>query len=629
MVSRRSGFLRQLSSIKFESLSGECEGFRNFIEYFTYQDHAHFRKGIADNLTWSFGMSIHIIPSEVRCFGDAMRELDAKGHFRGDFILMNFDTITNAKIIPSILKAHKENCKVDKGTAMTCAYKVVSPTRRTGNEVVVAVDRSTKRMLFHQRLHATIKETKFKLPMEMFDNSREIEIHHDYMDPHLAICSANALPLFQDNFDYETRDHFIRGLVMNQEITTDSIYAFELPRDEYAARVSDWKMYDIVSKDIMNRWVYPLVPDMGISYLSPQYSFHRNNIYRHMSVKVDRNSSLNSDVVLSEGAFVDSKSTLLNCVLGKNCRIGKNCSLANCYVFDNTMIGDNCTLANCIIGRNVRVAVGCNIENGTVIADNCVISKNSRVSGLLVVSQVFENDDYSNEDFEKLGENAYKILEKDEEDDDFGSDADLAANSEFQQKFTKLSLNECHYESSNYSSRNESDDEEEGQQFQQEDSAIFFSEVVESLKRGFDEKSNAEFLILEINSSRYAYNMALNEVNFYVVKAALNLPAVLDSTEPIKGFMQVYAYLGEKVIKNYIKGDSSQNDCLNAIVECCEEHEKMKQKLMHFVKFMYDRDVLTEDGIVSWYEDVESEWVRKALQPMIKWLEEAESEESD
>lgn len=575
-------------------------------------------------------MSIHIISSEVRSFGDAMQELDAKGQFRGDFILMNFDTITNAKIIPSILKTHKENCKNDINTAMTCAYMVVSSTQRTGNEVVVAVDRITKRMLYHQRLHPTIKETKFKIPMEIFENSREIEIHHDYLDPHFAICSASALPLFSDNFDYQTRDEFIRGLAMNQEITTDSIYAFELPTDEYAARVSDWKMYDIVSRDIINRWVYPLVPDMGLSCLSPQYSVLRNNIYRHKNVKVDRNCTLNSDVVLPDGVFVDSKSMLINCVLGKNCKIGKNCSLSNCYIFEDSTIGDNCTLEHCIIGRNVKIAGGCKIENGAVIADDCVIGKTSKINGSLILSEIVENDDYSAEDFEEFCERAYKLMEKEDEDDEYDSDVDLVSKRKIQ-KFTRLSHQEHNYDSSTYSSRNESSDEDEDQNFQQEDSAIFFSEVVESLKRGFDEKSNPDFLILEINSSRHAYNMTWNEVNFYVVKAALHLPVVNEVAEPIKGFMQVYAYLGEKVIKNYIKGDGdgSQVDCLNAIVECCEENDKLKLKLLNIVKFMYEKDVLDEDGIVSWYKDVEIEWVKKSLQPMIKWFEEAESEESE
>lgn len=574
-------------------------------------------------------MNVQVVPSEVRCFGDAMRELDAKGKLRSDFILMNFDAITNAKLVPSVMKTHKENCKMDKGTAMTVVYKKVAPGQRTGNEVLVATDKKTNRMLFHQRIHPSIKEDKFKFPLEIFLSSQEVELHHDLLDPQIAICSASALPLFSDNFDYETRDQFIRGLVMNQEIQSDSIYVAQLPSEQYAAKVSDWNAYHTVSRDVINRWVYPLVPDMGVCSLSQQYLFLRNNIYRHKTIKVERNCSLQSDVVLHQGCTVDEKATLSNCVFGRNCRIGRNCVINNSYVMDNTNIADNCKLENCIVGSNVEVKEGCGITGGSVVADNCIIAAKSQIVGSLIQSVVQESDEYSTDEFEKLGERAYKLKEEKEDEDVYNSDDDLVNNAEVQLKFVKLAPHEACYESSAYSSTNESDDEDDGPAFQQEDSHIFMSEVVESLKRGFEEKSNADFLILEINSSRYAYNMALNEVNFFVVKAAFNLPAVVNGPEPLKGFMQVYAYLGEKVLKNYIKGDSAMVDCLNTTIECCEENDELKSKLMHVVKFLYDKDVLTEDAILAWYADVEMDWVKKALQPIIKWFEEAESEESD
>lgn len=558
-----------------------------------------------------------------------MRDLDAKGKLRSDFILMDFDSITNAKLIPAIMKEHKENCKRDKGTAMTVIYKNVSPGQRTGNEVVVASDKKTNRMLYYQRIHPTIKEDKFKLPLEIFLNSQEVELHHDLLDPQIAICSASALPLFSDNFDYETRDQFIRGLVMNQEIQSDSIYVALLPYEQYAAKVSDWNAYHSVSRDVINRWVYPLVPDMGVCCMSQQYLFLRNNIYRHKTIKLQRNCTLQSDVVLHQGCSVDGKSSLSNCVFGKNCKIGKNCVIKNCYVFDNTRIEDNCILESCIIGKNVQLKSGCVVTNGAVIADSCVIKEDSRIDGFIIQSELLEVDEYSTEEFEKLGEFAYKLKEEQDDEDVYNSDDDLVKQGEIQLKFAKLLIQEPNYESSAYSSKNESDDEEGGPAFQQEDSSIFLSEVIESLKRGFEEKSNAEFLILEINSSRYAYNMALNEVNFFVVKAAFSLPVVADNPEPVKGFMQVYNYLGEKVLKNYIKGDSAMSDCLNATVECCEENENLKSKLMHIVKFFYDKDLLTEDHVVAWFEDVEMDWVKTSLQPLIKWFEEAESEESD
>lgn len=574
-------------------------------------------------------MTVQIVPSEVRCFGDAMRELDAKGKLRTDFILINFDTITNCKLIPSIFKAHKENCKIDKGTAMTAVYKKVAPGQRTGNEVMIAADKKTNRMLYYQRLHPSIKEDKFKFPLEIFLNSQEVEIHHDLLDPQIAICSATALPLFSDNFDYETRDQFIKGLVMNQEIQSDSIYIAQLPNEEYAAKVSDWNAYHTVSKDIINRWVYPLVPDMGVCCLTQQYMFLRNNIYRHKSIKVQRNCSLQSDIVLHQGCTVDQESSLVNCVFGKNCVIGKKCTITNSYIFDGVKIQDNCKLENCVIGNLVQLGEGCHISGGTVIADRCIIASKSKLDGCVIQAVVPDADEYSTDEFEKLGDSAYKLKEAEGNDETANSEDEDDDNiAEIQFKFIKLNPVEPNYESSAYSSRNESEDEDGGPAFQQEDSSIFLSEVIESLKRGFDEKSNADFLILEINSSRYAYNMALNEVNFFVIKAAFNLPAVVSNEEPLKGFMQVYNYLGEKVIKNYIKGESAMIDCLNSVVECCEENASLKAKLMHIVKFLYDKDVLSEEVILSWYQDVEQEWVKKALQPIIKWFEEAESEES-
>lgn len=91
------------------------------------------------------------------------------------------------------------------------------------------------------------------------------------------------------------------------------------------------------------------------------------------------------------------------------------------------------------------------------------------------------------------------------------------------------------------------------------------TEVIDSLERGYKEKTNPDFLILEINSSRYAYNMSLSEVNFYVVKALLNLYPIKDpSGNILTAFNQIFAQL-HGVVKNYIRGDQAMKDCLKAI----------------------------------------------------------------
>lgn len=113
-------------------------------------------------------------------------------------------------------------------------------------------------------------------------------IRHDLIDPQIAICAPSALPLFADNFDFENRDDFVRGLLINEEILASTIYFTELPSEQYAAKVSNWQSYQIVSNDVINRWVYPLVPDMGICCFKQNYLFLRNNIYRSKDVQLAR-----------------------------------------------------------------------------------------------------------------------------------------------------------------------------------------------------------------------------------------------------------------------------------------------------------------------------------------------------
>lgn len=85
------------------------------------------------------------------------------------------------------------------------------------------------------------------------------------------------------------------------------------------------------------------------------------------------------------------------------------------------------------------------------------------------------------------------------------------------------------------------------------------------MSRGFQEKSNPDFLILEINSSRYAYNMSLKEVNFNVVKAIFSLPTIKESASNV--LLDINAVLKQlgPVMSNYIKSEEAMVDCLKAL----------------------------------------------------------------
>lgn len=95
---------------------------------------------------------------------------------------------------------------------------------------------------------------------------------------------------------------------------------------------------------------------------------------------------------------------------------------------------------------------------------------------------------------------------------------------------------------------------------------VFLGEVIDSLTRGFREKSNPDFLILEINSSRYAYNMSLKEVNFNVVKAIFGMQTIVEpaNNNVLVAINAAFKQLGP-VVSNYIKTEDAMLDCLKAL----------------------------------------------------------------
>lgn len=98
---------------------------------------------------------------------------------------------------------------------------------------------------------------------------------------------------------------------------------------------------------------------------------------------------------------------------------------------------------------------------------------------------------------------------------------------------------------------------------------VFFSEVLDSLIRGYDDRLPCDNLILEINSSRYAYNLSVKEVNFLVVKAMLTIPvhsatAETNSKELLVKVKQLLLYF-LPILQNYIRNAEAQKDCLQSL----------------------------------------------------------------
>lgn len=94
---------------------------------------------------------------------------------------------------------------------------------------------------------------------------------------------------------------------------------------------------------------------------------------------------------------------------------------------------------------------------------------------------------------------------------------------------------------------------------------------MDSLTRGYDDKLHPDNLILEINSSRYAYNVSVREVNYFVVKALLSLPIQARSADSAQKYLMEFKKMLRDffpILQNYVRNSDAQDDCLQALEVC-------------------------------------------------------------
>ncbi|XP_065573885.1 uncharacterized protein LOC136035853 [Artemia franciscana] len=167
------------------------------------------------------------------------------------------------------------------------------------------------------------------------------------------------------------------------------------------------------------------------------------------------------------------------------------------------------------------------------------------------------------------------------------------------------------------------------------DEKAFYKEVFDSLKRGYEEKVQSRNLILEINSSRFAYNIDTDRLGHHVIKAILVLHSKLAESKDPRGqkeeLMKMIKYFSE-ILGRYIVEEkmSTQKNCLEAIEEFFSTRVESLGYLKHTLLTLYDVDVLTSEAIIEWNSNLENEEVSKSVSALVTWLQkETESEEEE
>jgi len=568
------------------------------------------------------GMEVCTIVSDsCLSLGDALRDLEAKSIIRSDFLLVHGDLVANLKLAP-IFEEHKRRRAAVKGTAMTMLYKEAQPkhaTRRKEDEFVVALNSQTKRVIGYQRVRNL--RNKFVLSRQSFESCASVQIRHDLLDCHITVCSPSVLQLMADNFDFETIDDLIKGILVNEEVQDVSVYVHTVRPTEYAARAADPVAYAAVSQDVLSRWVHPFVPDHNITGLvEDAYVCRRHNIYLHRDVTLQRGLTLDENVVIGSGSVVGENCTISRSVIGKRCQIGKMVHIVGSYLFDDIVVEDGCTVMNSILDRSVLIRSSSTLT-GALIGANVKLPAHSKVEpgkkltvetdcladGITVQSYNPDN---------RVQQYLYTDTVSSKLWDTWGLPVSTADDAE------------------NEIGASESESESEAEEVQQTEEMLLTDEMATTLERATNEDVSIDNVIVEINSIKHAYGIQIKELNGLLMKTVLNLP--LRSHGNAGQYFSQFRTNAVRflpLLKNYFRSQDSQRDVLGAIEEASNANDVILSSVPKVVHLLYDEelDILSEQMILDWWGQLKDRapTMYTSLEKFIQWLNTAEEEDSD
>ncbi|PWA43769.1 Armadillo-type fold [Artemisia annua] len=600
--------------------------------------------------------------------GDALRLIYERNVITGDFILVSGDTVSNMSLTQA-LHEHKERRRKDNFAVMTMVVKQSKPsqvtrqTRLGTDELFMAIDSTTKQLYYYED-----KADEFKgsltLDKSFLAENPSICLHNDVQDCYIDICSPEVLSLFTDNFDYQhLRRHFVKGLLLD-DIMGYKIFTHEI-RSDYAARVDNFRSYDSISKDIIQRWTYPLVPDVLLSM-----STERNGIYRASEVSQSRSAEIGPFTCIGKGSSVGDNTIISNSIIGDGCKIGSDVSIDGCYIWRNVTIEDGCKLKHSILCDGVVVKSGAVLEPGAVLSYNVVVGKDLVVPCYSIVSllpqpvkqdsdeeleyadndnnnsiiptiNTVENGDLSNNWVSsEIGEGSrgfvWSVSEVDHEEEWRHSVAPIPASK-------IIELTQAAYEDLETVLQDDPllplpDEKESGSESDDDgrDESVYFEKEVEAtFLRAVHENIKEDHIILEVNSLRLSYNMALENCAsalFYsMMKLALDTPHS-SAAELVKNTNNIVTRWG-KLLKPYLQGIDDEIEVIMKFEEICMESGKEYAPLfVRILQLLYDSDIIQEEAVLNWAKEKEDadesdKVFVKQSEKFIQWLNEASEEE--
>ncbi|KAK8933717.1 hypothetical protein KSP39_PZI016047 [Platanthera zijinensis] len=554
-------------------------------------------------------------------------------------------------------------------------------TRLGDDEIFMAIDPETKELLYYED-KVDLSQRLILLDKMLLVENGAISLHNDKQDCYVDICSLGVLDLFVDNFDYQhLRRHFVKGLLVD-DIMGCKIFTHEI-QSSYAARVDNFRSYDTISKDIVQRWTYPFVPDVRYLGNGLQIKLDREGIYKAPDVVQSRSAHIDAFTVLGNATTVGDNTKISNSVIGQGCIIGHNVVIEGSYVWDNVTIEDGCKLSHALICDGVHLREGVILEPGVIISfkvevgQNIVVPTYSKVSLLPQPSKQDSDEELEYADTNTgaiestsmatvmntskldftLGTLDAKISGKPElqgsgpgyiwssseggtEEECRQSIAPIPAGKLLELLQSKIYDNNAPDQDmintpasgellpDSESTFGDGDDDREYVDFEKEVEATF--------QRGLTgvEKEN---VILEINSLRLSCNMeqadCAGALFHSIMKQALVAPYSCKNELYANAIKEIIKW-GD-LLKHYLTTADEEFEVILKFEDICLGTTRDFSPLFsNILTFLYDKEILSEKAILSWAQEKEGadesdKIFTKQAEQFIKWLREAPEEDEE
>ncbi|TRM61898.1 nucleotide-diphospho-sugar transferase [Schizophyllum amplum] len=614
------------------------------------RSHAEQVKTAISESKWSKpGSGMKIVPimtaKETFSPGDAMRDIYTRGLVTSDFVLVMGDLVSNIRI-DEVVRVHKERRKTNKDAIMTMVVKESGSRHRTrmkGDSSVFVLDPETSECVHYEHVAGYPLKKTARIPREVLSAHQELEIRNDLIDCHIDVCSVEVPSLFQDNFDYsDIRRDFVHG-VLTSDLLMKNIHCY-VAKDGYAARVKDTKSYEAVSKDILARWTFPLVPDDNHPS-GHVYEHLRGNKYiaKDNTVTLARNCKIGNNTLIGSSSQVGDGAEITASVIGCKCIIGPGCKIRDAYIFDGSVIGAGCVIERSILGAGVQIKEGSQIDRGCLVADDVTVGPQAHLKPFERLSRrrdspasastPEEDDDEVDSDLEEveamqdslhatLGKDSNAIVwpreEPEEEEQSDVDDDEYNVENPRNQRFMRLADDCWDLEVSDEGT--DSDDEDSDSSSDDESTFSvptnasqtslpvvekaaeheFQKEVAQSLERAFAEGHSVDNAAVELKTLRMASNVPLIRVRESVVGAIVErIPIVAgDPAGQRRAIAQVIGRWGDLI--NQIGGMDAV-ETVTVLQQHCAGSERMPL-FGQILAALYQEDVVEEDDIRAWYK---------------------------